>query len=148
MREDRERDGTGDVRRPLCHDALLIGILLALGGAAILLFFLFSRPGGYALVTVDGEEVGCYPLAEDGRFLLNGGTNTLVIAGGGACIEEASCPDKVCEHTGRISRTGERIVCLPNRVMVEIVSAAPHRADLLVGTVSGRQEGREGLRAS
>ena len=31
------------------------------------------------------------------------------------------CPDGLCVGQGKISLTGERITCLPNRVMVEIV---------------------------
>ncbi|HBE87040.1 MAG TPA: hypothetical protein DDW53_19330, partial [Lachnoclostridium sp.] len=37
-----------------------------------------------------------------------------------ASITEASCPDKVCVRTGKIHRSGELIVCLPNRVVITI----------------------------
>ncbi len=35
-------------------------------------------------------------------------------------MEESSCPDKTCIKQGRIDRPGEIIVCLPNKVTVEI----------------------------
>ena len=75
------------------------------------------------VVSVDGGEVCRYSLSEDGEFLLNGGTNTLVISGGEAYISEADCPDGLCVSQGRISRTGQTVVCLPNRVMLRIVGA-------------------------
>ena len=35
-------------------------------------------------------------------------------------VEDASCPDKVCVKTGVISKTGQSIVCLPNKTVVYI----------------------------
>ena len=35
-------------------------------------------------------------------------------------MTEADCPDKICVNTGKISKIGETIVCLPHRVVVEI----------------------------
>lgn len=49
------------------------------------------------------------------------GTNTLVIQSGKAYISEANCPDKQCMKQGKISRAGEMLVCLPNRVVVKII---------------------------
>ncbi|MFR4337598.1 MAG: NusG domain II-containing protein [Lachnospira pectinoschiza] len=39
-------------------------------------------------------------------------------------MTDADCPDKLCVKTGMISKTGETIVCLPHRVVVEIIGAA------------------------
>lgn len=38
-------------------------------------------------------------------------------------VIEASCPDKLDVLQGTISRPGELIVCLPNRLVIEIVGA-------------------------
>jgi len=35
-------------------------------------------------------------------------------------VKDASCPDKVCEKTGKISENGQNIVCLPNKVVIHI----------------------------
>ncbi len=102
------------------RDLLLVGILLL----AALLVFAFVRTGqktgAEAVVTVDGEEIGRYPLNRSGTFPLNGGTNTLVIGDGMAWVIEANCPDKVCMGMGKISRNGEFIACLPNRLIVVV----------------------------
>lgn len=121
-------------------DLLLIAVFLAVAGVALLLLRACSAPGGVAVVTVDGEEVGRYDLSRDGTYPIvgwNGGSNLLVIEDGAARVAEASCPDKLCAHTGHISRTGERIVCLPNRVVVEIRAADP-APDFSLGTESPR----------
>ena len=101
-------------------DIILILALLAIG-AALLIIFRSGGRGSAVTVSVDGKLTGEYSLMTDGRYPLNGGTNTLIIEGGCARIEDADCPDKLCERQGKISRVGERIVCLPNRVCVEVV---------------------------
>ena len=35
-------------------------------------------------------------------------------------VVSSTCPDKVCVRTGEISKTGEIIVCVPNRVSVKM----------------------------
>ena len=110
------------------RDLILVTVLLV---AALALFFgLRSRQardtgsGARAVVTVEGREVGRYPLSKNGTFPLNGGTNILVVENGEAWVSEANCPDKVCMGMGKISRNGEFIACLPNRLLVVVEGAA------------------------
>lgn len=35
-------------------------------------------------------------------------------------VLETGCPDQICKKTGEISRPGQSIICLPNRVVVQI----------------------------
>jgi len=49
------------------------------------------------------------------------GICTLVINKGEVYMESADCPNQICVHHSRISRKGETIVCLPNRVVIEII---------------------------
>ena len=35
-------------------------------------------------------------------------------------VEDASCPDKVCVNTGKISKVFQSIVCLPNKTVIYI----------------------------
>jgi UDP-N-acetylmuramate dehydrogenase len=43
--------------------------------------------------------------------------------GGAAYMKHADCPDGLCVKQRKKSRSGERIVCLPNRVSIEIIGA-------------------------
>ena len=111
-------------KKKYTRDLILVGILLA---AALLLFFLVrshqkqeTGTGAVAVVTVDGQEIGRYPLNKNGTFPLNGGSNILVVENGEAWVSEADCPDKICMGMGRISRDGEFIACLPNRLIVVV----------------------------
>lgn len=93
------------------------GLLLA---AAVLFFiFFFQSPGNVAVVTVDKAEFGRYALDKDQTVEIGGG-NRLVISGGAAKMEWAGCPDQICVNHAPILRPGESIICLPNRVVVEI----------------------------
>ena len=126
MKESKTPESKGKKR--IIADAILVCSLLAVSLSVFLniIFnglYLTRRDGAYARVTVDGDEVARYSLSDDGEYPLNGGTNLLVISGGQAHVEYASCPDGLCINQGEISMSGERIVCLPNRVMVEIVGS-------------------------
>ena len=115
-------------KKKYIRDLILVGVLLA---AALLAFFVMrtlqekaTGSGACAVVTVDGEEVGRYPLNKSGTFPLNGGSNILVIENGEAWVSEANCPDKVCMGMGKISRNGEFIACLPNLLIIVIEGAS------------------------
>ncbi len=112
----------------------LIGLLLGLG------LLLFGQQGGQVQVRVAGEVVATWPLSRDGIYTIegaDGGTNILVIEDGRACITEASCPDGLCIGMGRISRSGQSIVCLPNQVVVEILSDGTDGDEADVDGVAG-----------
>lgn len=106
------------------RDVILIVSLLVVTGMLFLALRLSDSgkqsEGPCAVVTVGGEEVGRFPLSQPGTFVLNGGTNTLVVRDGVAYMEEAKCPDKICMMMGKISRNGEFIACLPNQLLVVI----------------------------
>jgi hypothetical protein len=100
------------------------GLLLA----ALLLFcgqqFLAVQNSPAAvLVSVDGKETARFYLDQEVDTLIEGvqeGTNRLIIQDGAAFITEATCPDHLCISQGPISKSGQTIVCLPNRVVVTI----------------------------
>lgn len=92
------------------------------GAAVLLLLFQFLRGAGKAetvAVTVDGELYGTYALSEDQTVDING-TNRLVIRHGSAWMEWADCPDQICVNHSAVSREGESIICLPNKVVAAV----------------------------
>ena len=105
-------------------DLVLIAALLLLSGVLYLALNHGRQEGGQVVVRVDGVEVERHSLSLSGTFPLNGGSNILVVENGEAWVSEANCPDKVCMGMGRISRNGEFIACLPNRLLVVVEGAA------------------------
>ena len=114
-------------RRLRRADLILIVILLATGVILSIGAVILSRTGESVQVRVSGHVVASYPLSEDREVEISGadgGVNLLVIRDGGARIEEASCPDRLCVGMGVIRRAGQSIICLPNQVVVEIVGSS------------------------
>lgn len=99
--------------------------IIILGVAvALFLFLKFSaNDGEQVIVKVDKKEIARYDLNTDREVVIDGkdgGKNTLVIKAGKAYIKDATCPDKLCEHQGKIHMVGQSLICLPNRVVIEI----------------------------
>ena len=101
----------------------LTGIVAALLIFGFYYLSAFGGTGNTAVVYVDGKEFGRFPLSEDTEVIIpgvRGFNNHLVIRDGKADITEAFCPDKICVHERSINKAGETLVCLPNKVVVEI----------------------------
>lgn len=79
----------------------------------------------YARITVDGELFQMVDLngkeIEQVEIRTEFGYNLLEVHNGGIHMVEADCPDDLCLLMGHKDTVGETIVCLPNRVLVEIV---------------------------
>ena len=50
----------------------------------------------------------------------DGLTNTVLVEPGRIRVERADCPDQICVHQGDISDGSQPIVCLPNRLIIQI----------------------------
>jgi len=102
-------------------DIILAAIILAVGiGASV-----FSAGGGAGekvVITVDGKIFGTYELFEDRIVTIrrNGHINKVKIRDGEVSMAESDCPNQDCVHQGKISRPSQSIICLPNKVVVEI----------------------------
>ena len=115
--------GVKSDRNTAIRDIVLI-LSIALVGLCLLFFNgRKTTPGSSVVVEVDGKTVASYPLDTDGVFVLNGGTNTLEIKDGRARISDADCPNMQCVRQGWISRGGQSIVCLPNKLIVTVTSS-------------------------
>ena len=103
---------------------MLIATLIIVCAAVFLIInFVVKKDGITAAVKVDGNIVYMLPLDKNASVTVEGyqgGSNTVVIENGTVYMKDADCPDKLCEKTGKISKNGETIVCLPHRVVVEI----------------------------
>ncbi|MGN0159442.1 MAG: NusG domain II-containing protein [Brotaphodocola sp.] len=111
---------------PHHKDLLLIFLVLGIAAAGFSFnYHLHKKPAAQLEVQVDGRIVATYNLEDNVDVIItgvHGGTNHLIIENGTARISEASCPDKVCVHQGRIQMNGQVIVCLPNRMTATIIA--------------------------
>ena len=101
--------------------------------------------GGLADGMADGEDDLFMDIVRQGADVVldafvvddvahNGYTLHIAAADGGVAVTSSDCPTQDCVHTGRISRAGQSIVCLPAQVAVQLVGAAtPDAPDVIVG---------------
>ena len=113
------------------RDIIFICAILALSAILFVAFGFLRRDGAYVSVKVDGKEIATFSLLTDGEYILNGGTNRLVIKNGKASLHDSSCPDRLCEKLGEISKSGETITCLPNRLTVTVHSSEQSGVELV-----------------
>lgn len=100
-------------------DIIITAILLLLAAIMAIAVSSLAPASQYAVITANGTEIARLPLDTDCIYHI-GKTNTIEISDGQVRMTEADCPDKLCIHTGKISESGQTIVCLPNRVVISI----------------------------
>lgn len=85
----------------------------------ILLVNFLPKQGEEAQIYLDGKLYRTVSLSHDMTIQLNHGT--IVVENGFIYIKDVDCEDKICEKTGKISKKGESIVCLPNKIVIKII---------------------------
>lgn len=78
-----------------------------------------AENGTMVVVTVDGTERLRASLFINQELAIDS-TNTLVVKNGYADMVYGECPDQICVKHSPISKVGETIICLPNKVVVTI----------------------------
>ena len=107
------------------RDLCLILVFLLIAG----IIYLFTRngeAGNQVRITLDGKEYGTYSLSENQEIPVQTeyGYNIVQIKDGMVFMKDADCPDKYCIHQGKTARKNKSIVCLPHKLMVEVVEAS------------------------
>ncbi len=124
------RNGSGSIKeenRKLFtrHDLALAVILLLTGALLMFLVSTVQEKGAQVTVTVDRKLQGTYDLSRDREIRIDGEDcyNILKIKDGKAKMISADCPDQICVKHRPVSLKGETIICLPHKVVVEIISS-------------------------
>ena len=118
---------------------IVLFILILIFGLAVSWWSLTTNiSGDKAIVTVDGDLYGTYSLLEDQTIEVlqaDGHTNYITIKDGTVSMAYSTCKNQVCVNAGAISETKDSIVCLPNKVMIEIQGSKPEGggADVITG---------------
>ena len=108
------------------------GVLLL---AFLLAFFpiLFGKDAGQLKITSEqGESFYLMDEARQIEITSRGHTLVLCVDEEGAYVAEADCDDKICQHSGKIRKNGDIIVCAPAGVKIELFLEG-EEADYVVG---------------
>ena len=100
---------------------LVVGIVIV-AVIGILVVLMNQKEGKQVVITVDGEVYEEVSLEEEKTIEVDTehGKNVVRIENGSVFMEEADCPDQICVEHKTISKSGETIVCLPHKVVVEV----------------------------
>ena len=101
-------------------------LLLLAGGSLVAFLFihyLFSAASGKEVTIRTPTASLRFELGADRTVLVEGpiGRTKIIIEGGMVWVDDSPCRDRVCVQMGKKKRAGEQIICLPNRVVVEVV---------------------------
>lgn len=116
------------------NDLILIGVLVLLCLGIFAYFQVTKQEGSKVVVTIDGEVYDTMELKEEATYTVEGEqgeVNTFQIKDGVVDMIDANCPDKLCVKQKDIHYNHETIVCLPNKVVVEIISSEDSEVDMI-----------------
>ena len=109
--------------RPRLADGALLVLLVVLTVLSPRLI-----PAGLAGETIlvrTSESVYEISLKDEGPHSIKGplGEAVLMVRDGKAWLQNAPCPFKICEAMGPVSRSGDVILCLPNRIHIRVAGS-------------------------
>ena len=116
-RSDRSRRSALPFR---VFDIVIIAVIVIISLCPLL--FILGKSTDTVVVTWHGNEIYRGPISTDAEISTPDGSNTIVVKDGSVYMSEANCADRICVDSGRASAS-RPIICLPNRVVVSIVSS-------------------------
>ena len=125
--------------KPKPLDALVVLAVIALGVAVSL--WVYGGKTDSTALTATGkhrgeviEQVSLSALTESKTIDLDGTYHlTVLLERDGVTVTESDCPGQDCVHTGKITQSGQSIVCLPEQVVVTLTGADSDGADIVLG---------------
>ena len=116
----------------------LIPLMIAVVAVILLPLSLALRPEAeesVVIITVDGREAERVPLSQPRTVTIeqpDGAVNVVEVSDRGAVMLSSTCDNQLCVHMGEVTvdnwefRPNQAfIICLPNRVSVELVVVEP-----------------------
>jgi len=112
---------------------VILAVLLLAAAAGMVFVHSHRQTGATVQVTQNGRAVDTFPLSQNGTHRYEsetGGYNIVEIRDGQVSVTEASCPDQICVRHGPTDQTADPIVCLPNKLVVQVLSPEGDPAQL------------------
>ncbi|MGD8430280.1 MAG: NusG domain II-containing protein [Ectothiorhodospiraceae bacterium] len=105
-------------------------VILALALALVAGLYVTIWQGGdatAATIWVDGEQRTVLPLTRERTIRVSGvlGESVIQVGRGRIRVVSSPGPRKICVRAGWLRHPGESAICLPNRVVVQVVGDTP-----------------------
>lgn len=91
-----------------------------------------------AVISIDGKEVDRFKLSDSTKhkevtYRPKGKQYNIVeMEGRRIRVKEDNSPDQIAVHTGWISKPGQTAICLPHRLIVEIIGVPDEEDDMII----------------
>ncbi len=105
-------------------DLLAIAAVVLLAVAVAVSFIPKTGDGAVAAeIYQDGKLIKTLSLDEETTFEICGKyTNLIAVSNGEISFAASDCPGEDCVHSGAIHSSGRSLVCLPNGVVVRVIT--------------------------
>lgn len=110
---------------PLLKGDIIIIISVII--SALLIFFITSDMLIYESdvifveINLNGDIIHKLSIEDDVEILVEDNyQNLVVIEGNSVKVINSTCPDGVCENFGNIQKEGQTIICMPNKLIIQI----------------------------
>jgi hypothetical protein len=107
-------------------DFFIAAVIVVIAVVNLALFTFKSSDHTSAVIIRDGKvarTIDLSSLTKKVTVQFTGKYRIVIAAENGRiCFAEANCPDKVCVHTGWISKPGQSAACLPARIIIKVTA--------------------------
>lgn len=102
-------------------DIIVFVGIIAILACLLLRAFISGGAGSYFTVTT-ADGTASYSLSDDTTIDLdsNGVHISISVENGAVSVVSSDCPDLTCQNSGAISSSGEAIICVPAKLVIEI----------------------------
>lgn len=88
-----------------------------------------SKKTPYVRITVDGSVVmnralSAFADETEYRLTTENGEVVVILNDHEVYIQSSDCPDQICVQTGKLTKPGDGAICLPNKIVVQIVAGS------------------------
>ena len=108
------------------NDIILIVVIIALASLIFILINCFSSNGNKVIIEQNAKQIATLNINKNQEYNIydkeGNICNTVIISGGQVSMKYANCKDKICVNHKKINKNNESIICLPNKVVVTVVS--------------------------
>lgn len=102
-------------------EVIIFLFIIVLAVAAAVLLNSINFGADRVIISMDGETLYNVPLYKNAEIKLD--HNTVSIKDGKVRVIWADCKNQICVNTPTVDSSGGQIICLPNKVTVEVVKS-------------------------
>lgn len=111
-----------DIKKPFSKwDLIVLGVVILLVVALLLVIFIPKQSPEYVCIYREGKLVKKVMLSSrDNSEVVEVSGLRILIESDGVSVIQSDCDDHACQKTGKITKKGECVVCVPEMVTIEL----------------------------